>query len=187
MVNISFTGKTMETLRGLVGKTFESFDCDPFIYSPTVYGIVGLHINGEAYKITCNFNSIQRFFCLEDVAVLRFEECQPSDIASKMDDVKMINNPINDIIMSIDVVNDLESVTHDNNELELCSTKGLIFHFASGNELSFEVGTWFTELITIQKGYNLISKFVPISDFYEEWNEDEGYIPKSQREIVTLN
>ena len=186
MVNISFNDKTMKELKDLVGKTFESFYCDPFIYSSTVYGIVGLYINGKAYKITCDLNSIQRFFNKDEVAVLKFEECQPSDIMSRMDDGKMINTPMKDTIKSIDVVNELESVLHENEERSVYSTKGLIFHFASGNELSFEVCTWFSELITIRKGYELISEFTPTSDFYEEWNEEDGYIPKNKREIVTI-
>jgi hypothetical protein len=186
MVNISFNDKTMDILKSLVGKTFESFECDSFIYSPTVYGIVGLCINSKTYKITCDFKSIQRFFHQEDVAVLQFEECQPSDIMSKMVDGKMNNNPIKDVIKGIDVINDTESVIHEKEEGSVCSTKGLIFHFASGNELSFEVSTWFSELITIQKGYELISKFAPVSDFLEEWDVDSGYNPNCEREVIAI-
>lgn len=187
MVNIAFNKKTIEILKTLVGNQFESYICDSFIFSPTVMGIVGFQIAGKTYKLTSNINIVNRFFSKEDVAVLQFDECLSSDIHSRMDDNKMIKNPINDIIKSIDVVNDLETVNHNGEEKALYSTKGIIFHLMSGNEISFEVSTWFSELITIQKGYNLISQFAPVADFYEEWDKENGYIPNAKREIFEIS
>lgn len=186
MVNISFNDTTKKILKSLVGKEFESYTCDSFVFSPTVFGIIGLNISGETYRITCDISSIERFFSKEDVAILSFERCLPNDICSRMDNGKMIKNPIKDTIKRIDIVNDLEAVTHNNEEKTLYSTKGIIFYLTSGNEISFEVSTWFSELITIQKGYNLISKFTPVLDFYEEWDRENGYIPICKREITTI-
>jgi hypothetical protein len=54
-------------------------------------------------------------------------------------------------------------------------------------EISFEIRTWFSEMITVEKGYDLIEKFTPIDDFLEEWEGCDGYNAKSTREIITLD
>ena len=62
------------------------------------------------------------------------------------------------------MVNDLKTLSHDEVQKELLSTKGIIFHLAGGNEISFEIGTWFSEMITICRGYELIKQFTPLAD-----------------------
>lgn len=69
---------------------------------------------------------------------------------------------------------------------EFNSTVGLIFLLEDSREISFEIGTWFSEMITIQKGYNLIEKFTPTDDFIEEWEDCEGYIPNAKRDVIVI-
>ena len=74
-----------------------------------------------------------------------------------------------------------------NNEQVPDATTLLKFrHFSSGNEISFEVDTWFSEMITVQRGYNLIDKFTSVDDFLEEWEDCRGYTPTVERMIVPL-
>ena len=186
MVDISFDSVTMETLKCMIGKTFEKYLCDSFVFSPNAFGVVGFRIGGKSYKMTSGLEAVRRFFHTDDNAVMKFAECKPHEIGSMMDDGKLIDNSVGDSISSIEVVNDFETVTHSGDRRTLHSTKGVIFHLASGNEVSFEIGTWFSEMITIQKGYDLINKFTPIDDFLEEWEDCAGYIPKCSREIIEL-
>ncbi len=186
MVNISFDSITINTLKTMIGKTFADYCCDPFIYSPNVFGIVGFHINGKTYRLTNALHSVKRFFHEDDVAIIRFEECTNNELVSMMDDGQMINNPVHDTINSIDIINDIETVIHDSDQKGLISTKGIVFHLSSGNEISFEVGTWFSEMITIRRGYDLVKQFTPIDEFLEEWSENENYLPKCTREIVSI-
>ncbi len=44
---------------------------------------------------------------------------------------------------------------------------GIVFMLEDSREISFEIETWFSEMITIQRGYNLIKKFPPTNDFLE--------------------
>ena len=67
-----------------------------------------------------------------------------------------------------------------------CSTKGIIFHLASGNEISFEIGTWFSEMITIRRGYELVKSFTSVEEFLEDWEDSEGYFPECNREVKTI-
>ena len=80
------------------------------------------------------------------------------------------------------MVNDFQTIEHDGKLYAFRSTVGLIFVLEDFREISFEIGTWFSEMMTIRKGYNWIEKFVPI----EEWENCEGYVPKCPREIIEI-
>ena len=49
-VSIKISKKEIEILQSMIGKTFEKFKCDPFIFSPMVYGLVGFYVDGKIYK-----------------------------------------------------------------------------------------------------------------------------------------
>ncbi|MDO5307897.1 MAG: hypothetical protein Q4G03_00150 [Planctomycetia bacterium] len=185
MVDISFDHTTMAMLKNLVGKTFEYYSCDPFIFTPKVIGIVGLYIDGESYKLTSKLEVVECFFDKDDFAVMRITPCQPCEIVTRMVDGQLIDTPVQDRIVRIDVVNDLETVTHDGKRSQLLSTKGVVFYLASGNEISFELKTWFSEMIHIRRGYGLVKEFRPLDHFLEGWKA--GYVPDSEREVVTLD
>lgn len=186
MVDISFSGAATELLKGIIGKTFDFYSCDPFEFSPSVFGIVGIKVEDKFYKLTCNLEKTIRFWNDDEVAQLRFEECGDQRTESRMDGGTMIDMPVRDTIVGIDVINDLEAVTFEGEERTFQSTKGIIFRLSSGNEISFEVDTWFSEMITIQRGYNLIDKFTPVDDFLEEWEDCKGYTATVERTIVSL-
>ena len=186
MVDISFSGAATGLLKGIIGKTFDLYSCDPFEFSPSVFGIVGIKVEDKFYKLTCNLEKAIRFWNEDEIAQLRFEECGDQRPESRMDGGTMIDMPIRDKIVGIDVINDLESVTFDGEKRTFRSTKGIIFRLSSGNEISFEVDTWFSEMITIQRGYNLIDKFTSVDDFLEEWEDCKGYTATVERTIVSL-
>ena len=186
MIDVSFDNATINTLQSLIGRRFDLYSNDPFIFTPTALGIVGCKIAGNTYRFTAELQVIERFFNADDVAVFKFEACEPREISSRMDGGKLIDTPVEDTISAIDIINDHECVTHNKVSRELRSTKGVIFHLASGHEISYELGTWFSEMITIQRGYNLIEKFTPVADFYEEWDVGADYVPQCSREVITL-
>lgn len=185
MTDISFDKKTIENLKSLIGKTLERYSADPFVNSPTVFGIVGFRIDNRCFRMTARLEPTNRFFSHEDVAVLNFVECEAQDIVSFMDKGKLTDTPVNDTVVGIDVVCDHEVVVHDGVRKEFISTKGIIFHMASGNEISFEVGSWFSEMITIRRGCELRKLFTPQTEFLEEWEGYEGYTPECSREVIS--
>lgn len=187
MVDISFDKTTVNMLKNMLGKRFELYSCDPFVSSPSVLGIIGICVDGKFYKITSCLEPVRRFYHNEDVAVLRLAACRPEEIVSRADNGKMIDTPVNNIITRIDFVNDHETILHDADSKDLLSTKGIIFHLAGGNEISFEIKTWFSEMITIRRGYDLIKQFTPLDSFLEEWDDCEGYRAKCSREIIRLS
>ena len=186
ITNNSFSDTTIQLLRGLIGKEFISYKSDPFVYSPSVFGIVGLNVDGTIYKLSANPRETARFFSKDDVATLAFTSSSEEDISSLRDDGEMIVNPVYDSIESIKIIVDTETATHNNDVRSLVSTKGLIFHLKTGDEISFEIGTWFSEFITIRRGYNLVNEFTPIEEFIEEWDESSGFKGSVSRNVTTL-
>ena len=185
MADILLDTKAIQILEQHVGKQFERYSYAPFL-APDAFEVAGLYIGGNAYKLTASLEVIRRFFENDDVAILKLEECAPSDIVSILDSGEMKETTVCETIVSVDIVNDCETVRHDGEERCLTSTKGLIFHFASGEELSFELGTWFSELISIKRGRSLIKDFSPIDDFLDEWEDSDGYTPACSREVISI-
>lgn len=184
--SLIISNKEFDLLKSMIGKPFNRYKCDPFINTPMVYGIVGIYINEKPFKITSLLKTVQRFLAKDDVAELRIAETMDENIKTFMVDGEMIDTPINSKIKSISVVNDYQTIEHKGHIYEFNSTVGLIFLLEDSREISFEIGTWFSEMITIQKGYNLIEKFTPIDDFIEEWEDCEGYIPNAKREVIVI-
>ena len=180
------SNKELDLLKSMIGKTFDKYKCDPFINTPMVYGIVGIYINGKPFKITSLLKTVQRFLVNDDVAELRIAETLNENIKTFMVDGEMIDTPINSRIKAISVVNDYQTIEHKGHIYEFSSTVGIIFLLEDLREISFEIGTWFSEMITIQRGYNLIDEFTPVDDFIEEWEDCEGYIPHSERKVITI-
>ncbi len=186
MQKIDVSIKNTGVFQEMLGKEFIKYRCDPFVYTPSVYGIVGLYIGDKTYKITCLHQCVERFYSKEDVALFSVEDVGNNEITTMMDGGEMIDTPIQDSIAFIELVNDKEVVCHEGEQKMFVSTKGIIFHLQRGDEISFEIDTWFSEMITIKRGYKLIEQFTPIDDFMEEWEDSEGYTPECTREVITI-
>ena len=184
ITDISFNN--LDLLQGLIGKPFTKYKSDPFVFSPSVFGIIGCYIGNDVFKLTALQKMTSRFFTEDNIATFSFEPSADSEIVSMMDNGQMIETPVKDTILSIDLINDTEIVSNNNESRALVSTKGIIFHLTGGNEISFEIGTWFSEFITIRKGYNLIQQFIPTQDFIDEWSDSDGYTPAVDRSVTTI-
>lgn len=180
------TQKEINTLQSMIGKTFEKFKCDPFIFSSNVYGLVGIYIDRNVYKLSAFLEPIQRFFSLDDVSRLRVVKCNDLDIQSKMDGGKFIDTPVGAIIESISIIVDHQKVIYKSKEKSFDFIAGLIFHFDDSHEIAFEVSEWFSEMIAVNKGYNLFNKFVSTNSFLEEWDGLGDYSASINRECIVL-
>ncbi|MED9969591.1 MAG: hypothetical protein UFA98_06225 [Ruminococcus sp.] len=181
-----FSEQEINIFRSMIGKRFDKFRCDPFVYSPMVYGIVGLYIDGAVYKLTSLFESVKRFFNIDDVAVFHIEQVENSEIKTYMDEGELIETPVLSKIVAIDIITDHQTLEHKGDIQSLDYSVGIVFHLEDTREISFEIRTWFSEMITVEKGYNLIEKFASTNGFLEEWEDCVGYEAKCSREIIVL-
>ncbi len=183
-----FSNETIVILKSLINRTLKKIKHNKFMYGPGVYGIVGLYIDDNVYKIS-NLIEVQDYFGkLEDVAYFRFESSQSSQIVSLLDGEGMIDYQIGSIIKEIRIVNENQRLYHNNEQTyNVYTVRGLIFVFDDGRELSFEKPVWFSEDIYVEKGYGLYSKFTSEDDFAEGWEDCEGYTTKCTRKIIIIS
>jgi len=184
-IDTRFDNNTIEMIQQLIGQTMVKYRCDPFIFSTSVYGIAGIIFKNVAYAFTNTTEVSDYFGRTEDVAIFRFGSIPESEIKSRVQDEEMIEVAVDNQISEICVVNEHQSLFENNIQTyDVMLTRGVIFKFIDGMELSFEKNPWFSEDITIERGYDLISRFSSTDDFVEDW---EGkYRGECTRENIIL-
>lgn len=185
-IDISFDQHSIDMLKMTIGKFFDNYKTDPFDYVASVYGIVGISIAGRYLKLTNFTVPMKRYGTAEDVAVMKLEKCSASDIKTCIVDGEMIEHPVNNQITKIVVVNEKQILEKSMGEkYVMYITRAIIFTTADGLEIAFEKPVWFTEMINIKRGYNLLSQIAPVDIFLDEWEGCEGC--KASCERITIN
>ncbi len=110
---------------------------------------------------------------IEDVAIFNFAPASENLINKEKSFDRAIELPIMQKIKDIEIVTEIQKVFENNIlKYETMLTRGVIFIMLDGNEISYEKDIWFSEIIKIQRGYNLIEKFTPATEFEEDWNSN---------------
>lgn len=172
-----------EIFNEMVGKTLKCIMYDPFFFPNSAYGIVGLNIEDKYYKVS-NLIEVEDYFGTnEDVAKFDVTRCIKEDIHSYVENGKIHNTPINQLIKNIKVVNEHQQLFEDEKQTyDVWITRGFIIELADRLETSFEKEIWFSEEIGIERGYKLIDKFSPISIMTEGWGPP--YTMICERKII---
>lgn len=184
-IDIRFSASDIADLQAVVGKKMLKYKCDPFEFSTSVYGIVGIAFEDTSFAFTNTVKPMDYYGVTEDVALFSMQHIPFDDIHSRIQNQVMIEMPIECIVSSISIVNERQKLFEKGIQTyEVLVTRGVIFHFDDDHELSFEKNIWFSEDITVEKGYNLLDKFTPTTEFEEGWSGD--YRGECSREIITL-
>ncbi len=187
-IDVRFSTVMIQTLQDMIGKEFEKLRCEPFEYSPLVYGIVGLYIGGEVFKLE-NYLEVQDFFGhKDDVAIFKLLPAVDTEIVSGFVDGQMIDTTIACKIRQIRVVDENQQLyVNGEQTYDVWVTRGIIFDLEDGREIAFEKSVWFSEFIDIKRGYGLLEQFQPADSFLEEWEENPGYVGKCYRQIRVIS
>lgn len=171
-IDIRFDDHMMAILKSMVGKKFLRYKCDPFVYSPAVYGVVGVCTDSGSYAFTNTTEVMDHYGNDEDVAVFRLEERPEEQIVSLVQNVKIVDIPVNRSIQEIKVINEHQMLyMNDIQTYDVWLTRGIVFIMDDGLEISLEKSVWFSEMITVGKGEHLIDTFEPIQSFSEDWEK----------------
>ena len=184
-MDMRFSALDIADLQAVVGKKMLKYKCDPFEFSTSVYGIVGIAFEDDSFAFTNTVKPMDYYGEKEDVALFSMQRAPFDDIHSRIQNQVMIETPIECIVSGISVVNERQKLFERGIQTyEVLVTRGIIFHFNDDHELSLEKNIWFSEDITVEKGYDLLDKFTPITEFKEGWSGD--YRGECSREIITL-
>lgn len=183
--DIRFSQGSMILLHSFIGKEFKKYKCNPFLFTPSVYGIVGFFIDDKSYVLT-NFTEVLDYYgSNEDVAVFKFSEAPEFEIKSHLKDTEMIETPVLTKVAKICVVNEHQKLFKQGAQIyDTYTTRALIFHLEDELELSFEKNIWFSEEITVLRGNDLIKRLSPVSNFIESFNGD--YTAECTREVIAI-
>ena len=184
-IDVRLPATDMTNLQDMIGKRLDGYKRDSFLGSADVYGIVGLRVEGDAWTFT-NFIEVADYYGAdEDVAIFRMQRVAWDDIRSCFPSEAMTETPVGRVISSIDVVNERQKLfVGEVQTYAVCLTRGIVFKFDDGSELSFEKSIWFSEIITVKKGCDLVQSFSPTDEFVESWEDDHR--GECSREIVEL-
>ena len=173
-IDIRFTDQMVAILQSMVGRKFLRYKSDPFDYTPSSFGIVGIITEDNSYAFTNTIEVLDYYGADEDVAVFRLEERPEDQIESLLQDTKMNKIPINRIIKEIHIVNEHQKLFEGEEQTyDVWVTRGIIFIMDDGLEVSLEKNVWVSEMITGDRGENLYEKFEPTSEFTENWEAPE--------------
>ena len=146
------------------------YRADPFLYSNSVYGIVGIFVDDKAYAFTNRVAVLDYYGADDDVAVFKVKEVDRQQIQSLITGQEMVDTPVDSIISEISVVNEHQLLFEKDTQIyDVWLTRGIIFKFDDGHELSLEKEVWFSEDISIQRGYHLGENFTSTAEFAENW------------------
>lgn len=176
------TEDEMVLIKSFVGKFFSKVLHDPFAFTNSTSQAAELVIDNETVYLY-SFTEPQDYFgSTEDVAVWTLEKAKYPIIAMK----HFISMPIGRTIKKIYIVQDHQQLFHGGIlTYDVRFTKGIIFEFED-YQISFEKAVWFSEEIYIQKGYDLLEKFVPTEEFCSRENWSDGVTPKCERNVVEI-
>ncbi len=185
IIDIRFSASDISDLQAVVGKKMLKYKCDPFEFSTSVYGVVGIAFENTSFAFTNTVKPMDYYGETEDVALFSMQRIPFEDIHSRIQNQVMIETPIECIVSSISIVNERQNLFENCvKTYEVLVTRGIIFHFDDDHELSLEKNIWFSEDITVEKGYELLNKFTPTTEFKEGWSGD--YRGECSREIINL-
>lgn len=176
-----------EILKNIVGNNFVKYKCDPFVFTNSVYSIVGIYTDVNTYCITNKIQSIDYFGTNEDVGIFSISESGDESIKSSLADTTQIETIVNEKIESIDVIEEHQQLFRERLlEYDVYFTRAIIFKTKT-REYCFEKDDFeFSEQIIINRGNNLRQKFDNM-DFKEKQSEFEfPYHLVISQEIITL-
>lgn len=171
--------------KSFIGKNFNKYKHEKFLYTNTVTQILGFMINGKSYEMNNDFEQVDFMGWDNEATICRISQTSWDSILSDNEDV--IETEINKEIKSITLINDhFVSKTFGNINYDWWETRAIIFNFGE-LEVSFEKqDSFFSMEIEINKGYELIHKVEDGRFILSDFEQTDEQTIEVNRETITL-
>lgn len=174
-----------EIFKKMIGKQFNKYRCDPYVFTNTVTGIVGLYIGEKVFELRNEQSAFQYFDSMDDVALWNIKEVSDSEIHSVFENTEQIDTSINQNINSITLANEQQIVNIHDQEYNLWLTRAILFHLENCDIYFEKDNTAFSEEIEIKRGHDLLSEFPKRNDYFlDQWFE--GIKADVQTEFIEI-
>lgn len=91
----------MNTIKNMIGKTMLKYKCDPFEFSTSVYGIIGIELEDSSYAFTNTVTTMEYYDKEEEVTLFKMENMSFKAIKSMVQNQNMFETPVNSIIADV--------------------------------------------------------------------------------------
>ncbi|MDO5440571.1 MAG: hypothetical protein Q4F12_03430 [Erysipelotrichaceae bacterium] len=174
-----------ELFKSFIGKTFNKYKHEKFLFTNTVTQVLGFMINNESYKMNNDFEQVDFMGWDNEATICRVNQTNWDNILVNRDDI--IETEINKEIKSITLINDhFVSKTYGSVNYDWWETRAVIFNFGE-LEVSFEKqDSFFSMEIEINKGYDLINKVEDGKFILSDFEQSEEQTIEVSREIINL-
>lgn len=163
-------------LKNLIGKKFDKYKSDAFLFTNSVTGIIGLYIDKNIYLLTNQQETVDYYGVKDDMAIFKLRKCEEKDVCSAFVDTAQIETPINEDIISITLINENQKVDYDDKHYETDLTRAIIFHCESRNICFEKDMVAFSEEIIISRGHDLIKEYPKVNKFFQkDWDKSVTY------------
>jgi hypothetical protein len=126
-IDVRFSASDMAEIKSMVGKRMIGYKCDPFIFSTSVYGIVGIRLEDTSYAFTNSLEVMDYFGDPEDVARFRISKVEYANIKSLVQDQVMVETPVDNVIEDVIVVNECQRLFEKDVQIyEVMVTRGML-------------------------------------------------------------
>lgn len=174
-----------DLLKSFIGKTFNKYKHEKFLFTNTVTQTLGFMIDNKSYEINNDFEQVDFMGWDNEATICRINQTSWDSILPNNEDV--IETEINKEIKSITLINDhFVSRAHGVVDYDWWETRAVIFNFGE-LEVSFEKqDSFFSMEIEINKGYDLINKVEDGKFILSDFEQTEEQTIKVERETITL-
>ena len=115
-------------LNNIIGKKLIKYKCDPFVFTNSVYSIVGIYTDDTTYCVTNKIQPIDYFGANEDVGIFNIEESNEENIKSALVDTTQIETIVNEKIESIQVIEEHQKLFNAQTlEYDIHFTRAIIY------------------------------------------------------------
>ena len=183
IVDTKLHAEEKTALASMVGRRLDKYRCDEFHFSPSVYQMVAVYVDGTPYAIENTTEVLDYFGDIDDVAVISIKQASPAEVASHVVGGTLVSTPINQVIQDIRIYEDTQVMSDGEQDLYSYSyTKAIVFVLPD-RQLVFEKDVWFSEDIFVYRGPNAEAKIAAPEDDLEE---STRHTLHAEREVVSL-
>ena len=175
-----------ELLKSFVGKTFNKYIHQEFVYTKTATLYVGFMIDNISYQIENDYEAIDYFGWDEEATTTKLYAKDWGSIVDAIGENASIAS-VDETIKSIKVINDhYSSFSHNEQDYDFWETRAIIFGLGE-HEISFvKSDCWFSMEIEINKGNNLIDKLPDGKFILDDFNQSDKQHIEVEREIISF-
>ena len=139
-IDVRFSAADMAEIKGMIGRKLVKYKCDPFEFSTSVYGIVGVAFEDMSFAFTNMVTAMDYYGEQEDVALFKMERTPFSNIQSLVQNQTMVETPVESIVAEVLVVNEQQQLFERGvKTYEVLVTRGIIFKFEDGHEVEVTI------------------------------------------------